>query len=212
LFPLAGDAAVPACRGQAGMLFFMSGHEINVVDFEERHRAVAIGLWYPLPLAVGIGAHLLPQLFGADVVANKFPLALFIGAALANSANPVLARILLDLGLLKDRLGATIMAATVVDDLVSWALLFVVFEQLRSGGESSVVSSGVAAELLVLAGFFALTLVCGWLASRCLAAWHVRRPSRSQAASDFAVSYSLSAAAEHADSCLRPLVRVDHTD
>lgn len=182
LFPLAGDAAV--LRNAAvklGMLFFMFtvGLEINARGILKNGiAAVAIGLLGTLlPLAAGIGVvYLLPQLFAADVVASKFPVALFIGAAMANSANPVLARILLDLGLLKDRLGATIMAATVVDDLVSWALLFVVFEQLKSGGESSVASSGVAAELLVLVGFFALTLVCGWLASCCLAKWHARRP------------------------------------
>ncbi len=182
LFPLAGDAAV--LRNAAvklGMLFFMFtvGLEINARGILKNGiGAVAIGLFGTLlPLAAGIGSvYMLPRLFGADVAADKFPLALFIGAAMANSANPVLARILLDLGLLKDRLGATIMAATVVDDLVSWTLLFVVFEQLKSGGESRIVSSGVAAELLVLAGFFALTLVCGWLASRCLAKWHARRP------------------------------------
>ena len=205
LFPLAGDAAV--LRNAAvklGMLFFMFtvGLEINARGILKNGiGAVAIGLLGTLvPLAVGIGTvYLLPQLFAADVVANKLPLALFIGAAMANSANPVLARILLDLGLLKDRLGATIMAATVIDDLVSWALLFVVFEQFRSGGASSVVSSGVAAELLVLAGFFALTLVCGWLASRCLATWHVRRPEHVAGRIGFLAVFVLlsAAAAEH---------------
>ena len=41
---------------------------------------------------------------------------------LANSANPVIARILMDLGLLTRSIGALIMSATIVDDLVNWTL------------------------------------------------------------------------------------------
>ena len=41
---------------------------------------------------------------------------------LANSANPVIARILMDLGLLTRSIGALIMSATIVDDLVTWTL------------------------------------------------------------------------------------------
>ena len=63
-------------------------------------------------VVVGVAmVFVLPGLFPVEEP-HRWPLALFMGAALANSANPVLARILLDLGLLKKRLGAIIMSAT----------------------------------------------------------------------------------------------------
>ncbi len=49
---------------------------------------------------------------------------------LANSANPVLARILMDLGLLRTPLGGLSMAATVVDDLINWTLFAIVLSAI----------------------------------------------------------------------------------
>ena len=60
--------------------------------------------------------------WGPAVQAHFFSFALFVGMNLANSANPVIARILMDLGLLTRSIGALIMSATIVDDLVNWTL------------------------------------------------------------------------------------------
>ena len=49
---------------------------------------------------------------------------------LANSANPVIARILMDLGLLSGPIGALIMTATIVDDLVNWTLFAIILSDI----------------------------------------------------------------------------------
>ncbi|MBL9093346.1 MAG: cation:proton antiporter [Planctomycetaceae bacterium] len=189
LFPVAGSAAV--LRNSAvklGMLFFMFaiGLEINPRGVLHHGRsALCIGLIGTLvPLAAGFATvYFAPNLFPIANEAHRFPLALFVGAALANSANPVLARILLDLGLLKQRLGAIIMSATVVDDLMSWTLLFVVFEQMSLNSSASaaaaagtVETGALAGELMGIAIFFAVTLAAGWIVSKWLAAWRGRHP------------------------------------
>lgn len=184
LFPTAGAAG--ALRNSVikfGMLFFMFmvGLEINARSILRNGVvALSVGLLGTLvPLAVGIAmVYALPSLFHVATTGEKFAVALFIGAAMANSANPVLARILSDLGLLKDRLGAILMSATVVDDLVSWTLLFVVFEQMNNAVGEATTAAVVGSEIVAVLGFFVLTLAIGWLTSRVVSVWHVRRPQQ----------------------------------
>lgn len=178
LFPATGGSV--ALRGGAvklGMLFFMFtvGLEINPrTILQNGWTALGVGLMGTLfPLAAGIGVvYALPQLFPLPDESFRYLLALFIGAALANSANPVLARILLDLGLLKGRIGAIIMSATVVDDLVSWTLLFVVFGQMAVADGSAASTDSLGLLLGSVAGFFIATFLVGWLVSRYFARQH----------------------------------------
>ena len=90
-----------------------------------------------------------PDSFWGDsaAAANLLPFALFIGMNLANSADPVLARILMDLGLLRTPLGGLSMAATVVDDLINWTLFAIVLSTI----DTPAASAGLAGENLGLA-------------------------------------------------------------
>ncbi|MBA4019902.1 MAG: hypothetical protein C0483_22270 [Pirellula sp.] len=184
LFPTAGAAS--ALRNSVikfGMLFFMFmvGLEINARGILRNGViALSVGLLGTLaPLVLGIAlVYAVPSLFHITPAADKFIVALFIGAAMANSANPVLARILSDLGLLKDRLGAILMSATVVDDLVSWTLLFVVFEQMNNTVGDTTTAVAVGSEIVAVLGFFVATLAVGWITSRIVSRWHERRPSQ----------------------------------
>jgi Kef-type K+ transport system membrane component KefB len=56
---------------------------------------------------------------------------------MANSANPVIARILMDLGLLKGPIGALIMSATIVDDLVNWTLFAIILNDIAPSGAAT---------------------------------------------------------------------------
>ena len=180
LFPAAGPAA--ALRGgvvKLGMLLFMFtvGLEINPrAILQNGWTALGVGLCGTLvPLAAGVAlVYALPGMFPLTGEATRFLLALFMGAAMANCANPVLARILIDLGLLKSRLGAIIMSATVIDDLMSWTLLFFVFERMAAAGGGAADGAGMAGaaagrHVVELGGFLAATAVAGWAVSRFLA-------------------------------------------
>lgn len=189
LFPASGE--VVQLRGgviKLGMLFFLFvvGLEIDLKQLAEHGPSVLlIGLLGTLvPLACGVAiVYLLPDIWGPQAQTNRLAFGLFIGAALANTANPVLARILMELGLLRDRLGALLMTATTVDDLLSWSLLAAILGDLAGGhGEAGAVATGTAAlsaattanetqssvvlALLAVLVFFVLVLAVGrWVAT-----------------------------------------------
>lgn len=111
-----------------GMLFFMFtvGLQVKLSDLRDQwKKSLIIGLVGTLlPIVAGVGlVYLLPRNFwGEFVQGNLFTFSLFIGINLANSANPVIARILMDIGYLGNSVGTIIMSATVVDDIINWVL------------------------------------------------------------------------------------------
>jgi Kef-type K+ transport system membrane component KefB len=149
-----------------GMLFFLFfvGLEIQPRRVVRHGRsAVVIGLaGTTVPLIAGAATvYALPHLWGAQAQEHRFVYALFIGAALANTANPVLARILMDLGLLQRGIGALIMTATVVDDVVSWSLAGVVLSQFPRDANGR---GGMALGPLAFVALLAAILIVGrWL-------------------------------------------------
>ena len=108
LFQSSPNAAVVRDASiKLGMLFFLfvAGLEIDFSQMRQIGRkALLIGSVGTLvPIAAGVGlVYAIPRDFwGPAVQEHFFAFALFIGMNLANSANPVLARILMDLGLLR---------------------------------------------------------------------------------------------------------------
>jgi Kef-type K+ transport system membrane component KefB len=151
---IARDASI-----KLGMLFFLfiAGLEIDLSDLRRiGKRAILIGLiGTVIPIIFGVGlVYALPREFwGASVQAHFFSFALFIGMNLANSANPVIARVLMDLGLLNGGLGTLIMTATIVDDLVNWSLFAVILSDFAPS------ASGNSGGLLVTVGLIILFFV-----------------------------------------------------
>lgn len=155
-----------------GMLFFLfiAGLEIDLSDLRRLgRRAALIGLVGTLiPIAVGVGlVYALPVAYWGDAAsAHLFAFALFVGMNLANSANPVIARILMDLGLLRDEIGTLIMTATIVDDLVNWTLFAII---LRDIAPASAGSGSFGLSIVLVLVFFVAVLGIGrWLAPRAL--------------------------------------------
>jgi Kef-type K+ transport system membrane component KefB len=162
-----------------GMLFFLfiAGLEIDLSGLKESGRkALLIGLMGTLgPIAAGVAlVYVLPrQFWGEAVQAHFFSFALFIGMNLANSANPVLARILMDLGLLNSGIGTLTMTATIVDDLINWTLFAIILSDISPSGSAVATSLPLSIGLVVL--LFVLILGVGrWLGPRTLY-WFKRR-------------------------------------
>ena len=145
-----------------GMLFFLfyAGLEVNLSDLRTLgKRAFLVGLVGTLlPIAAGVGlVYLLPRDFWGSAVQEHFlSFALFIGMNLANSANPVIARILMDLGLLNGPIGALIMSATIVDDLVNWTLFAIILSDIAPS--SAAASGSLTVSLLLVSLLFIVIL------------------------------------------------------
>lgn len=112
---------------QLGVILFMFliGLELNAGRLKQRAwAAVAIshaGIVVPLVLGAGLGVVLHEEFAPTGVPVMSF--ALFLGAAMAITAFPVLARILTDRGMSTTELGIMALACAAADDLTAWCLL-----------------------------------------------------------------------------------------
>lgn len=123
-----------------GLFMFLVGMSFRVDHFKNNAgtaAAVSIsGMAAPFLVAVLITPWLMsiPGLF--TPATNSFNATLFMGAAIAITAFPVLARIIHERGLSNSRLGALTLSAGAVDDAGAWCVLAIVLSSL--GGDPSI--------------------------------------------------------------------------
>jgi Kef-type K+ transport system membrane component KefB len=137
LFP---PAALPFLQvlSEVGIIFFMFliGLELDPGLLRERGRAAVVisGASIVAPFTLGAAAAFaLHGTFGPPQV-SALGFAVFLGAAMAITAFPVLARILIERDLLRTRLGVLALTCAAVDDIAGWCLLSVVAALGRGGG------------------------------------------------------------------------------
>lgn len=146
-----------------GLYMFMVGLEFNTQLFRQQARS-AIGVSLAgmiVPFVVGalLCLWLLeqPGLFAVDIsYANA---ALFMGAAIAITAFPMLARIIYERKLAGTALGTLALAAGAIDDAAAWLVLAAVLASFGGGAAlavKAVIGGGVYAT-------FMLTKARGWL-------------------------------------------------
>ena len=143
LFPRA--EAVEAARGALvgmSMMFFLfaAGLEIEVAQFRRTFRAaMATGLLGTLvPFVLGIcGAYALPEIWRIPATTDPLVFALLLGTALSITALPVISRVLADLGLQRAPVGAIVMSAATLSDLIGWTMLAVVLGAAGAGQSES---------------------------------------------------------------------------
>ncbi|MFH0783833.1 MAG: cation:proton antiporter [Pseudomonadota bacterium] len=157
------------------LLLFVAGLELRFSLFL-RHGRVAfftgIGSMI-LPFASGFAlGWFLPHWFSvARGGPNHFLFALFLGTAMAISALPVIARILLDMKLLKTEIGSVIIASAVLNDVVGWIVFSFILSLVgQSNGSGSVVYSiayiAAFATFMLVFGRFAINRILPWIQTR----------------------------------------------
>ncbi|HTY90913.1 MAG TPA: cation:proton antiporter [Methanocella sp.] len=139
LFPSSGavfagrDALVQIC-----LLFFLffAGLEMNLKMLKKSRSGILwtslLGIAIPFILGYGIVV-LFPGLWGDNTRSGVGNFALFMGTALSISALPVIARILIDLDLMKSELAMLIMGSATINDLIGWSLFALILSNYASG-------------------------------------------------------------------------------
>ena len=141
------------------LLLVVAGLEIDLTVVRKSGRVVlftsAMGLALPFLLGWGTGL-VLPDSDLADPGRRGLHAA-FLGIALSISALPVIARTLLDLGLMKTDIGLIILSSAVLDDVIGWIGFSVLSRQFVASGEVS--WSHVAISIVLTALFVAVGLL-----------------------------------------------------
>jgi Kef-type K+ transport system membrane component KefB/mannitol/fructose-specific phosphotransferase system IIA component len=156
-----------------GVVFFLltAGLEIDLRSlFRQGKSALLVSLFgVAFPFGAGfLAATFFPNEMGAVAGANILIFSLFVGTALSISALPVIAKILMDLNLLRTEMGTVIISSAMFDDLVGWILFSFVLGMMHppAGGT---VGDGVKHTIILVLLFVGLTLSLGrWLIDKIL--------------------------------------------
>jgi len=109
-------------------LVLLAGFETRLGMVRRAGRTVltvwAGGFFLPFVLGLALGWRIPSRLIGQGVTRPVF--ALFLATAISISAIPVIARILMDLGLFQTRMGMVIISSAVGDDMIGWVLIALV--------------------------------------------------------------------------------------
>ena len=112
-------------------LMLMTGLEMHPKEVAEKSKGAMLialgGLIIPLLAGFSLGWLFLPQ---SNV---RLAQVLFIGTALAITAVPVAAKVLMDLGKLRSTAGKMIVSAAIIDDILGLLLLAVLTAMIRTG-------------------------------------------------------------------------------
>ncbi|MBI3502738.1 MAG: cation:proton antiporter [Bacteroidetes bacterium] len=139
------------------LLLFVAGLEVQLqLVLKQGRTAISTSFFSMIiPFATGFAAAwYFPQWFGNDLTGDIF-FSMFIGTALAISALPVIARILMDMNLFKTNIGMLIIASAMFNDLIGW-LIFSFILSIKSGNES--LGAGYTIFYILGFGIFMLTI------------------------------------------------------
>ena len=120
-----------------GMFFLMllAGIRMEPLDFARSSKSaimVAVGgMLVPIAAGFSLGFAVIPE------SPYKFAQCLFLGVALAITAVPVAVRIFMDIGALETRVGKTVIAAALWDDVLSLFLMALMVAAIAENGSAS---------------------------------------------------------------------------
>ena len=129
-----------------GLYMFLVGTEFRDDHFRARYKSAlsvsVAGIAVPFVLAFALAPWLLtlPGLFAAK--AQPLQASLFLGAAIAITAFPMLARIISERGLAGTSLGTLALTAGAIDDAAAWCILAIVLASFGKGWDQAYLAIG----------------------------------------------------------------------
>ncbi|MYR83677.1 cation/H(+) antiporter [Streptomyces sp. SID685] len=159
LFPADARPLLQALA-QLGLVLFMFGvgYELDLFRIRGAGRQV---------IAISLSSVTLPFVLGSTLALLLYPWydksqlstsgvlapALFLGAAMAITAFPVLARIIAERGMQRTRIGALAVTCAAIEDVVAWCVLAVIVVIATAGG------TGPLVRMLLESGAFLLVIL-----------------------------------------------------
>lgn len=141
------------------MLLFIAGLEVDLhIVWQQGKQAIYTSLLgLVIPFAFGFSfPYFFPQFFGSSDGDRHLAYSLFMGTSMAITALPVIARILMDLNMLKSRMGMLVISSAMITDLIGWLVFSMVLGMI---GKDQTIS--IANTALLTIGFTAIMLTLG---------------------------------------------------
>jgi Kef-type K+ transport system membrane component KefB len=137
-------------------LMFLAGLELHPQEIRKAGKGAA---------AVSIAAFVVPFTAGAGV-ANMLGVStipsLFIGLTLAITAVPVNAIVLMEFGMLKSKIGTTVLTAGVINDILSLIVLGIII-QMAESGEQALDFNQLGTSTFTITVFLSLVVLLGYI-------------------------------------------------
>jgi Kef-type K+ transport system membrane component KefB len=141
------------------LYMFLVGTEFDLALIRARARTAAAvslaGILAPFLLGMGLAALIADDARLFPQVTTRTQAMLFLGAAMAITAFPMLARIIVEQGLSKTSMGTLVLAAGSIDDAVAWCVLAVVLASFKNDPMIAVIAIGGGLAFAI----FTLTIV-----------------------------------------------------
>ncbi len=149
------------------LLMFIAGFEVDLKQIRKQGKPAAsisiMGLVFPFALGFGAVYLFYDSVFSVPTTNRVIP-AMFFGTALSITALSVIAKILLDMDMLRSKLGNLILTAAMINDFLGWILFSIIIQLMKPGNEEGSFSS-VSMVLL----YTAILLTAGkWIVDKIL--------------------------------------------
>ncbi|WP_017730335.1 cation:proton antiporter [Nafulsella turpanensis] len=119
------------------LLLFIAGLEVELqLVWAQGKQALStsiMGLIFPLAIGF-VFPFYFSEFFDQGAEAETFTFALFVGTAMSISALPVIARILMDLGIFRSKVGMLVISAAMINDLLGWLIFSVIISMMGTSG------------------------------------------------------------------------------
>jgi K+:H+ antiporter len=123
------------------LLMFIAGFEVDLKMIRKQGKQAAsisfMGLIFPFALGFGTVWFFYDQIFSAPAGTSLVIPAMFFGTALSITALSVIAKILLDLNILRSKIGNLVLTAAMIDDFMGWILFSIIMQMMKPGSESA---------------------------------------------------------------------------
>jgi Kef-type K+ transport system membrane component KefB len=153
------------------LLLFIAGLEVDLhIVWQQGKQALFVSVFsLIIPFVIGfLVCYYSPSFFGVSEEDSLF-FSLFMATIMGMTALPVIARILMDLGIFKSRMGMLIVASAMIVDLLCWLIFSVILGMMGKSEHNGNVGQTIG----ITVGFSILMLTLGrWLwcrAMRCVA-------------------------------------------
>ena len=161
LFPIGSSSLVLDGFVQVAvvLLLFIAGLEVDlhIVLQQGRQAFYTSTFGLIIPFALGfIFPYFYPGFFGSQDSSRHLAFSLFMGTAMAITALPVIARILMDLNIFKSRMGMLVISSAMINDLIGWLIFSVVLGMIGKEQNMSLLNT-----VLLTVGFTLTMLTVG---------------------------------------------------